>query len=117
MGNYPLAINFHAVADAAHDWFGRLPRRQHQVLFCQPVPWMHDAIRHLAVIREEQESLRVPIEPANREQPELARWNLHARSPVAFFARRRDVVAWLVIKEISNMLARYQFAAQINTAS
>ena len=72
MWNNPLAIDLDAVADAAHDAFGGFLRRQHEVLLRQPVPRMHDAIRDLAVIREEQQPLRVPVEPANREQPGLA---------------------------------------------
>ena len=52
--NNPLAIDLDTVADSAHDPFCRFLRRQDEVLLRQPVPRMHDPIRDVAVIREEQ---------------------------------------------------------------
>jgi len=78
---------------------------------------MHDALRHVAVIRKEQEPLRVAVEPANREQPGLGWQKLHYRSPVALIACRGNEARWLVHYDVSKRLAPHQFAVDVDSGA
>src|SRR5918995_5778736 len=114
MWNNLLAIDLNALAHTAHYAFGRFLRRQDEVLLRQPVARMHNAIRDITIIREEQQSFRVAIEPTNREQPGLYWQELHDRSSVAFVASRRDKAGWLVHYHVSKRLAPNWLAVDLD---
>jgi len=67
--DYPLSVDLDTSANSAQDLFRWFGRRQTLIFLCQPVTRVHDPVRDIPVIGEQQQTFRVPIQPANREQP------------------------------------------------
>src|SRR5688572_23444455 len=68
--NNALAVDLDAFPDSAHDRVTRLLGCEDEVFLCQTVAGMHDPVGDVAIIRKEQESLRVPVEPPDGIQPQ-----------------------------------------------
>lgn len=74
--------------DAASELVERAGRRmavQHcLILFVQLVAWVHNSVGELAVVRQQQQSLGVAIEPANRQDAALHTDEIHHRVATTF---------------------------------
>jgi hypothetical protein len=102
--HHQLSVDLNPGTNATQDLFQGSRRRKNLVLLRQSVSGVHDSVRDLAIIRKQQQSFCVPIQPPNREQPGICRQELHHGSPVTFIARRRDKAGRLVHHNVSKLL-------------
>jgi hypothetical protein len=77
---------------------------QDLIFLGQPIARVHDAVRHVAVVREEQQSLSVAVEPADREDALLHVDQVHHGPAIALVLDGRDVAAWLVQDQVAQRL-------------
>ena len=69
---------------------GRRAVHLREVLLLHPVARMHQPVRELAVVREQEEPFAVAIEPADGEHP----WAVVGQEPADVRAPLRVVASW-----------------------
>ena len=101
LGRRALAVNRDAAPEPVKHLRRRIAVQQGLVLFVDAVAGVHHAVRDLAVIRQQQQSLGLPVEPANRDDALVDRHEVHDGVAAAFVGCRCDVAAGLVQQDIA----------------
>jgi hypothetical protein len=99
--DHAVTIDDDPVAHALQHILRRTSERQDVVLLVEFVARVHDSIRHVSVVGQEEESLGVAIEPADWVNPLRDLDDVHDGAPVPLVLRRRDVATRFVQDEIT----------------
>ena len=78
--------------------------RQDVVLLLESEARVHDPVRHVAVVREEEKPLGVSVQPSDRVDPLGEVHQLHHGPAASLVAHRRDVAAGLVDHQVAERL-------------
>lgn len=104
--------------NAAAQPFQRLRRRkaveQRLILLVNFKAWVHDTMRDLTVVREQQQPFGQPVQPTNRHHAPLDAHEIHHRVATTLVVHRRDVAPWLVQQYVSSALIRDQVAVNLD---
>ncbi len=112
-----LAFDHDAVSDSLQGRFGRPAEREYLVLLVELVPGMHDAIRDITIIGQQQQALRVAIEPADRINAFRDLHEIHHRAAIALIFDGRDVSARFVEQNVTWPLRLKDSAIDTNDGS
>ena len=103
----PAVVELHAVAQPLQRLVVRVALDVGDVRLLDSVPRMGEPVRELPVVREQERSGRVRVEPSHRDDARLVRHELDDRRPALRVARRRDDVRRLVEDDVPEPLPRH----------
>jgi hypothetical protein len=106
----PLAFDRDAVAQALDRGIRWSGEGEDVILLVEPVARMHDPIRHVPVVGQEQQTLGVAIEPPDRVDALRHRDQIHHGPAVAFVFGGRDIAARLVEQDVPRPLCLQDLA-------
>jgi hypothetical protein len=107
---HPLAVNDDASAHPLQ-YIDLRPIRGDDVIFLFETKFgVHDPVRQLAIVGEEQEPFRIAVEPADGIEALGRVDEIHHRPPLALVAGGGDVAARLVEHDIATALRANDFA-------
>ena len=75
---------------------------------------MHEPVRERPVVREQERARRVPVEPADRDDPVLVRDELHDRRTALRIVRGRDDARGLVQQDVGQRLEPHSLAVHLD---
>lgn len=96
VGNNQTILNFDAVANALHLPVVRLPGRYDMIFLGEAIFGMHDAVRDIAVVGEQKQTLSFTIKPTDRVNAFRNLDEIHDGPSLLFIARCRDKPAGLI---------------------
>lgn len=102
--NHTVAIDHDPGADPLQDRIGRTRQGQDVVLLVEFISGMHDPVRDVAVVGQQQETLGVTVQPPHRVNPLPDLDDVHYRPAVSLVLRRRDIAARFVEDQIPRSL-------------
>lgn len=109
-----LAVDRDAAPEPIEHLRRRIAVQQSFVLLVDPIAWVHDAVRHLAIVRQQQETLGLPVEPANRHDAFIDRHEIHDRVAAALVGCRGDIATGLVEEDVAPPDVRDQLAIDLD---
>jgi hypothetical protein len=98
------ALDRHPVAYPLENRVARPGQRQDVVFLVEAVSRVHDAVRDIAVVGEEEQPFGVAVEPADRKHALRDMDQVHHRSPVPLVLHRRDVAARFIQQQVAGAL-------------
>jgi hypothetical protein len=104
VGNNLLAFNRNATSDPLEHARVRALRGEDVIFLFKPIAWMHDAVRQLTIIGQEEQALSFPIKSADRVEAFFGVDEIHDGASTAFVAGRGDVAARLVEHHVAAFL-------------
>jgi hypothetical protein len=111
---HPPPVDLHTPAHTL-DRFGSWHRwSEYVVLLFQSKFRMHHAVGELAVIREQEQTFGIAIEPADRIEPFRCLHQFHHRLAVAVVAGGGNETAWFVEHHVAAALRAHHFAIDAN---
>jgi hypothetical protein len=111
----PLALDRDPVTKALEGGVGRSHQSEDVILLVEAVARMHDAIRDVAIVGQEQQALGVAVEPADGIDPLGNRHQIHYRAAVALILGGGDVAARFVEQDVAWPLRLEQLAVDANS--
>ena len=97
-------VELHSVAQPLQRLLVRVALDVGDVRLLDAVPRMGEPVRELPVVREQERSGRVRVEPSHRDDARLVRHELDDRRPALRIARRRDHSCGLVEQHVAQPL-------------
>lgn len=79
-----------------------MPIEERFVLLIEFVPRVHDPVRDVTIVRQQQQSLGVAIEPPDRNHPPLNTHQVHDGIAPTLVGCRRDIALGLVKQQVSS---------------
>lgn len=105
LGDDALAVDHQAIAQPLQLRFPWPGECQDMIFLGEPVAGVHDTVCHIAIVGQEEESLRRPIESPDGIDPFGHLDEVHDRPPVSLIAHRGDVATRLVEQEVPRRLS------------
>jgi hypothetical protein len=102
--NHAMPFDHDPVAHPLQHGVGGTSERQDVILLVELVPRVHDAVRDVAVVRQQQQTFGVAVEPAHRVDPLRDPDDVHHRAAIPLVLRRRDVATRLVEDQVPRTL-------------
>lgn len=94
--DYRPSLDVDAIADTLHLRVIRLLQGDDMIFLGETVFWMHHPIGDIAIVRHQEESLRLAIEPSNRVHAFRDLDDIHHGPALFLVADGRDESAWFV---------------------
>jgi len=87
---------------------------QDVIFLGEPIAWMHDTVRHITIVGQEEESLRRAIESSDGIDALVHLDEIHHCPPVSLVAHRGDVATRLIQQEVSRRLSAEQLTVNVD---
>jgi hypothetical protein len=112
-----LTVDRDAASDALQRVCWWVPIQQNLILLVDLEARVHDAVRHLTVVSQQQQPLRLAVEPPNGYDTLIDRDEVHHRVAPAFIGHRRDVAARLVQHNVAQARSRDELSVHLDLLS
>jgi hypothetical protein len=109
-----FAINREPSPNAFQGFRWRVPIEQRFILLLDLEPRMHHPVRDLAVVCQQQQPLRLPVEASDWHDSLINGHKVHNGVPAALVGHRRDIPAWLVQQDVAQSRAGNQLAVHLD---
>ena len=112
--NHAMSIDDDPIAYSLQDRVGGPGQRQNVVLLVKLIARVHDAVRDVAVVGQQQETFGVAIEAADRVDPLRDPDDIHHGAAIPLILGRRDVSARLVEDQVPRTLRPEEFSVNLD---
>ncbi|CAN5349439.1 hypothetical protein BH09CHL1_BH09CHL1_09660 [soil metagenome] len=111
---YPASIDLHSTANALERFGGGHGRGENVIFLFESKFRMHHAVGEFAVIREQQQTFGVAIEPTDRIETLRSLHKFHHGLAIAIVAGGGNEPAWFVEHDVAAALRTHHFTIDAN---